>query len=214
MSKKLARTADLFYKIRHYAPTDTLTLLYHGIFAPFISYGLSVWGSTYPTYADLIFIMQKKILKVITLNGVTVSSTPLFDCLQILKLGDLFKLQVTSFVYECLSNFASVYFRDYFTSIHSIHSIGTRQSKNVTCMQYIVIPLSMVYDPSITLVSVSEIHSRSILESLLQTLRKKLKDYFWLLIKYEVKLTNGLPVVLGSHVTIFIHLLGICYLIY
>ena len=38
--KKLARTAGLFYKIRHYAPTDTLILLYYGIFAPFISYGL------------------------------------------------------------------------------------------------------------------------------------------------------------------------------
>ena len=49
LSKNLARTASLFYKIRHYAPTDILTSLYRGIFAPFISYGLSVWGSTYPT---------------------------------------------------------------------------------------------------------------------------------------------------------------------
>ena len=42
LSKKLARTAGLFYKVRHYAPTDTLTLIYHGIFALFIPYGLSV----------------------------------------------------------------------------------------------------------------------------------------------------------------------------
>ena len=42
LSKKLARTAGLFYKIRHYAQTDTLTLLYHGIFEPFLLYGLSV----------------------------------------------------------------------------------------------------------------------------------------------------------------------------
>ena len=96
-------------------------------------------------------------LEVITFNEVTVSSTPLFDSLQILKLNDLFKLQVTSFVYECLNNLAPVYFRDYFTSIHSIHSIGTRQSKKGVCIQYIVIPLSMVYDPSITLVSVFRI---------------------------------------------------------
>ena len=42
LSKKLARTAGLFYKIRHYAQTDTLTLPYHGIFEPFLLYGLSV----------------------------------------------------------------------------------------------------------------------------------------------------------------------------
>ena len=144
LSKKLARTVGLFYKIRHYAPTDTITLLYNGIFAPFISYGLSVWGSAYPTYVGPIFILQKKILKVITFNQVTVSSTLLFDSLQILKLNDLFKLQVISFVYKCLNNLAPLYFTDYFTSIHLIHNIGTRQSKKVICMQYIVIPLSMV----------------------------------------------------------------------
>ena len=36
LSKKLARPAGLFYKVRHYAPTDTLMLLYHRLFAPFL----------------------------------------------------------------------------------------------------------------------------------------------------------------------------------
>ena len=49
LSKKLARTAGLFYKILHYAPIDTLTLLYHELFASFVTYGISVWGSPYPT---------------------------------------------------------------------------------------------------------------------------------------------------------------------
>ena len=35
LSKKLARTVGLFYKIRHYAPRDTLVLLYYAIFASF-----------------------------------------------------------------------------------------------------------------------------------------------------------------------------------
>ena len=39
------------------------------------------------------------------------------------------QLQVTSFVYECLNNLAPIYFREYFVSIHSVHNIGTRQSK-------------------------------------------------------------------------------------
>ena len=40
-----------------------------------------------------------------------------------------FKFQVTSFVYECLNNLAPIYFSEYFVSIHSVHNIGTRQSK-------------------------------------------------------------------------------------
>ena len=117
LSKKLARTAGLFYKIHHYAPTDTLTLLYNGLFAFFLTYGISVWGSTYATYIDPVFILQKKILTIITFNEVTASSAPFFDTLQIPKLNDLLKLQVTSFVYE------------YFVSNHSVHSIGELQSK-------------------------------------------------------------------------------------
>ena len=60
LSKKLARTAGLFYKIRHYAPQDTLMLLYHAIFAPFFTYGVSVWGLTYPSMLDSISALQKK----------------------------------------------------------------------------------------------------------------------------------------------------------
>ena len=44
LSKKLARTVGLSYKIRHYAPRDTLVLLYHAIFASFLTYGVSTWG--------------------------------------------------------------------------------------------------------------------------------------------------------------------------
>ena len=33
LSKELSRTVGLFYKIRHYAPLDTLVLLYHALFA-------------------------------------------------------------------------------------------------------------------------------------------------------------------------------------
>ena len=90
LSKKLARTAGLFYKIRHYAPKDTLILLYHGIFAPFLSYGISVWGLTYPTLLDSVFVLQKKALKIITFKDLTSSSLPLFDRLCILQLSDTF----------------------------------------------------------------------------------------------------------------------------
>ena len=115
LSKKLARTAGLFYKIRHYAPTDKLNLLYHGIFAPFLSYGLSVWGLTYPSLYEPITVLQKKILKILSFSEINAPSGPLFDRLQILKLNDMFQLQVASFVYECTNNIVPVYFRNYFT---------------------------------------------------------------------------------------------------
>ena len=130
LSKKLARTVGLFYKIRHYTPRDTLVLLYHAIFASFLTYGVSTWGLTYPSLLEPIAILQKK-MRSITFNENTAPSTPIFDTLQILKFNDVILLQITSFVYECVTDLAPIYFRDFFRSIQNVHDIGTRQSERV-----------------------------------------------------------------------------------
>ena len=129
LSKKLSRTVGLFYKIRHYAPLETLKLLYYGIFIPFISHGVHVWGLTYPTHLNKVFILQKKIIKCMTFNDIMVPSSPLFHELEFLNLNDINNLQTASFVYECINGLAPQYFENFFTSLSSKYSIGTRQSK-------------------------------------------------------------------------------------
>ena len=129
ISTSRARTAGLFYKIRHYAPQDTLMLLYHAIFTPFLAYGVSVWGLTYPSMLDSISALQKAILRIVTFSDKTAPSSPIFYCFQVLKFSDIIILYIVSFVFECVHNLSPTYFRNYFTSIHSIHDIGTRQSE-------------------------------------------------------------------------------------
>ena len=79
---------------------------------------------------ELVFVLiLKMIMIVITFNEMIVHSTPIFDSLQILRLNDVFQLQLASFVYECVNKLSPLYFRNYFTAISSTHSIGTRQSR-------------------------------------------------------------------------------------
>ena len=99
---------------------------------------------TYPSFFEQIYVLQKKVLKAITFSDITASSDPLFDRLQVLKLADLFQVQVLSFVYECVNKIAPSYFSGYFTSINMIHNIGTRHQKKVICMHFVVILLNMV----------------------------------------------------------------------
>ena len=42
--KKLARTCDMFFKIRR-----VLVFLYYSLFASFLQYGIVVWGPTHDT---------------------------------------------------------------------------------------------------------------------------------------------------------------------
>ena len=76
-----------------------------------------------------VFVIQKSIMKVITFNEMIVHSTSIFDGLKILRLNDVFQLQLVCFVYKCINNLSPLYFRNYFIVISSAHSIGTCQSK-------------------------------------------------------------------------------------
>ena len=52
LSKKLARTTGIFFKIRHYVSHETLKLLYYSLLYSFISYTVVVWGLIHPTVLD------------------------------------------------------------------------------------------------------------------------------------------------------------------
>ena len=123
LSKKLSRTAGLLYKIRHYTPIETLKLLYLGIFYPFLSYGVQVWGLTYPTLLNPVFILQKKAVKAMTFSDIMTPSLPLFNNSQLLRLSDISNLQLASFVFECVNGLSPQFFENYFTSIASKHGI-------------------------------------------------------------------------------------------
>ena len=60
LSKKLARTTGIFFKITHYVTPDTLKLLYYSLFCSFTSYGISVWRLIHPTTLVPFFRVQKK----------------------------------------------------------------------------------------------------------------------------------------------------------
>ena len=63
LSKKLARTCGIFFKVRHLLPTNVLASLYYSLFASFLQYGIVVWGLTYDTYIKQIFILQMKVVR-------------------------------------------------------------------------------------------------------------------------------------------------------
>ena len=128
LSKKLSRTVGLLYKIRHYTPLETLKLLYFGIFYPFLSYVVQVWGLTYPTLLNPVFILQKKAVKAMTFSDIVTPGLPLFNKLQLLRLTDISNLQLASFVFECVNGLSPQFLENYFISIASKHGKGTRQS--------------------------------------------------------------------------------------
>ena len=128
LSKKLARTVGIFYKIRHFVPLETLKVLYFSLFYSFVSYGIAVWGLTHKSLLNPLIISQKKIVRIMCFEEPTAHTEPLFKKLQFLKVRDIHELQLLSFIYDCQNKIAPAHFHSYFTPCYGVHSINTRQA--------------------------------------------------------------------------------------
>ena len=66
--KTFKEQLEFFYKIQHLVPLEILKILYYSLFYSFISYRIAVWGFTYKTNVQRIFLLQKKIVIVIVMT--------------------------------------------------------------------------------------------------------------------------------------------------
>ena len=128
LSKKLARTCGMFFKIRNLLPLDVLICLYNALFLSFLQYGLVVWGQTYESYTDLIFILQKKAVRAISFQPRMSPSLPIFNDLKLLKLSEIFELRLLTFVFDSVNKTSPSCFHDFFLLAHLFIKYATRQA--------------------------------------------------------------------------------------
>ena len=109
----MARTCGIFFRVRHFLPINVLTCLYKSLFSPFLQYGILVWGLTYETYINPVFLLQKRVVRAISCAHFTSASSPIFSEIKILKLQDLFKVKLLCFVYDCVNRISPSCFRSF-----------------------------------------------------------------------------------------------------
>ena len=100
LKSKLARTCYTFYKLKKYVNQHTLKMLYYSLVYPHLQYCITSWGKAAEYLISKIFVMQKYFIKTICNKGSLEQSTPLFLNLEMLKLNDIYKLQVGKLMYK------------------------------------------------------------------------------------------------------------------
>ena len=128
LSKKLARTCGMFFKIRNLLPLDVLLCLYNALFLSFLQYGLIVWGQTYASYIEPIFRLQKKAVRAISFQPRLSPSLPIFKDLKLLKLSEIFEFRLLTFVYDSVNKTSPDCFHNFFLFTSSVHQYSTRQA--------------------------------------------------------------------------------------
>ena len=124
--KKVKRSIGVLSKLRQFVTTTVLKTLYYSLVYPFLIYGITVWGNTYQTTLNPLYILQKKVVRVITFENFDAPSSPKFKCLSILKLPDLVTLYVSIFMHKFHQQLLPSVFNNFFADVRDMHTYDTR----------------------------------------------------------------------------------------
>ena len=123
---KLSKGIGILCRARHSLYANYLKTLYTSLIQPYVNYCLIIWGHTYTSYIHRIQMSLKKIVRIITGSEYRAHTAELFSKLQIMDVYQLYKFQVSAFVYRCLRRELPNYFCEYFS-----HNITSRLSHNL-----------------------------------------------------------------------------------
>ena len=125
---KLNRASYILSKLRHYVDTETLKMVYYSLVNSHLSYCISTWGGAPPSILEPLNIVQRKIIRIMTYSHYQARTTPHFLELKILKLQDIYKLNLSLLFHKIHNN--QIVGQHHLINIRDIHSHNTRLSNN------------------------------------------------------------------------------------
>ena len=127
LKSKLSRSCFVLSKLRYYLDVSTLKMVYYSLFYPHIQYCISAWGGAANCYLKPIVCMQKRVIRYVCRVPALTTTNPLFIKTGVLKLNDVYRLQICKLMRNTITGFDVDHNR--FTLASSAHSHNTRFSK-------------------------------------------------------------------------------------
>ena len=89
VKNKISKGIGIMYKARRYLNKKSLVNLYHSYVYPYLIYCIESWGNAARCHLDPLFILQKRIIRIITYSNYDVSTVFIFKDLNVLPLHKL-----------------------------------------------------------------------------------------------------------------------------
>ena len=125
LENKVARSVGVVSKLRFYLPQSSLIILYFSLVHTHLLYAIPVWASTY-TYLSKLKRLQNKAVRIISRISIKDKITPNYHRLEILKLDDLYTLEIAKLMYQFTQNKLPDTFDHYFTYSSDVSKHYTR----------------------------------------------------------------------------------------
>ena len=128
----MAQGVGLIAKMRKYFSNKNLILLYYAFFYSHVLYRILGWGSATKSAIMPIQILQNKAIRIISNSTWKdhIKSNTLFLKYNILKIEDIYKFELSKFMYLFHTNALTEVFDTYFLSTEHAHYYNTRSKSN------------------------------------------------------------------------------------
>ena len=124
--KKISSGIYAINASKHLLSQQHLKTVYYTLIHPYLNYGTILWASSSKTHMRKLQIMQNKAIRAITLSKYNASASPIFKTLGILPVDDIYKFQLSTFMYMHVAHMLPASLMDFFTPNINVHDHNTR----------------------------------------------------------------------------------------
>ena len=130
LCQQLSQSIGIISKIRHYVPLKSCISVYYAIFYSYLRYGCLTWQFAAKQLIQKIEIIHKKCIRVLNFSHPQDHTLPLFKRFELLKLKDIFQMNIIIFFYKYSKKQLPVSLLEMFSLFNFTHQHETR-SRNL-----------------------------------------------------------------------------------
>ena len=132
--QKVSKVCGILSKLRYYLDINLLKMIYYALVYPYLLYGVMSWGSASETVLNIVRSVQNRVVKVMRFIPFgSYDMKPVYEEMDILKIDNIYKLEVGKFMYKFDNDLLPDNFNEYFQYVRNVHTYSTRMSTN-KCM--------------------------------------------------------------------------------
>ena len=130
VTQKLSKAIGIMYRLRPYVHSDILRNIYYAIVYPYLTYGISSWGSAPPTNLETIQVKQNHCIRLVYDLDRRHNRNDMYFRFKFLKLNEIFHSVLLKFVHKFHNNRLPPAFERYFGYASDAHQYNTRYAAN------------------------------------------------------------------------------------
>ena len=127
IKNKISKGIGIMSKASKYLKRKSLLTLYYPYIYPYMIYCIEAWGNASNCHLDQLYIIQKKVIRLISFTNYDIPSAVTFKNLEILPLNKLVYNRIGIMMYKYSNNLQPPAINDLYVSNNDVHKYSTRQ---------------------------------------------------------------------------------------